>query len=299
MNAVSRMQPQPHSKLRLPPLLQVEVALRCKEDPRLFFPELYRNLKLAAPKISYGQLSRLCKIPSRTYVGEIFRGEKFPSKEVLEKICMALGLERDVVDALTLWSKSEAGPTSTASQRANLASRLSHLRSRLIASEEEFAVLYSKLECSALYAALGSPDSGATVTDIGARTGLKEAAVEDGLKFLIERGLARETSAKDGPIRYVAETNHLALIPLMRKEFFAPYYRVNCNRAGELCQRRWTSKTDLFFNSCFSINKSQAEKFKGRLRQLLIEFAESSENPNGDSVFVLNCGFFEFTSELE
>jgi hypothetical protein len=54
-----------------------------------------------------------------------------------------------------------------------------------LADEEEFAVLYSKLECSAVYAALGSPETGASCSDICERTGLDESVALGALELLI------------------------------------------------------------------------------------------------------------------
>ena len=138
-----------------------------------------------------------------------------------------------------------------------------------------------------VYAALGSVERGATVSEISQRTELSDFEVEAALEHMLKGGLALKKKARYYPLQA-----HLSFEGLNQSEIFKKHFILNSERAIKIVKSGLSSDSKLFMSSAFSVNPADLPKLKDELRSLLLKFVDSSERANGHKVVNIVASLF-------
>jgi hypothetical protein len=138
-----------------------------------------------------------------------------------------------------------------------------------------------------IYAALGTPEEGATLDEISQRTGFLKEQCVDTLSRMIEDGAVRQGEKKN---HYFAKESHLLFKKIGSPEGFKTSYLRLLEETKIQAKKDFDSNDQLFMSSVFSVDPELLPEFKKELRQLLIRFVDTAENPNGKKVVRLITG---------
>jgi DNA-binding MarR family transcriptional regulator len=236
-------------------------------------------------RINYARLGRRAGIKSRSYVRMVMRGDKKPSPQALDSILSILEASSLIRRYLGLQLKIEK--TTLSKERERLARQLAALQTKL-GQNSSFQVeesLYRAVDLPMVFAALGSPDNGASVNEILKRTRLSKSRVLSALVALEAQNLV---ASRDG--RCFPRSSQL-LLPKASEGFFREFYLHLSEKSQRTARTDFQNRTNLFCGFVASIDSSKQKQHSDRLYQLLTEFLAEIEEPDGDTIVSLNVGF--------
>lgn len=145
--------------------------------------------------------------------------------------------------------------------------------------DPSFQFLLQDQDVMAVYAAAGSPESGATREQILQRTRLSEGNLEKALKRLESVGLLTKT----GDL-YFPKDLHLFLMSSDKSQLLTALFQ----KAAEKAQRRAptgvSSATEFFFTSQFCVHEKDLPALKLALRETILKFVDEAIASEGDRI---------------
>ncbi|HWU43063.1 MAG TPA: TIGR02147 family protein [Bdellovibrio sp.] len=248
----------------------------------------------AGRKFGYADLARFGGFSARSFPRGVCIGEKNVTLLSLPKFIMGLGLTGDVAEYFRLLVEKEhfeCRARKTSDMQINKS--LGNLRKRLAAksfSPASNAVADSIFQIEfvpVVYAALGTPEHGAKITEIISKTGLAREAVISTLEKLMANQIAEKKQGK-----FFAKENHLNLQDINQSDVFKNFYVHLLERAQAKALKEFSSGSNLHFCSSFSVRERELPKFKDDLRSLLLRYVDSVESSDGDKVVSVVCSMF-------
>lgn len=244
--------------------------------------------------LSFAELSRRAGFSSRSYPSDVVSGYRRITAASLPGFIKALKLKGDLKNYFVLLvsrEETDLQPLGLAKEQVNknLAKVRERLQSRFEGSAETSEKVYSHKYWLEIYAALGDPTSGASLAEILTKTKIAKTECAEALLKMTEAGLVRQEPRSQ---RYFAVENHISFDELGGAGFFRKHFISSLQELSRQATEESFSKQDrLFLTSVFSISQDRAEEFRKELRDLMVRFVDSSENPKGDSVAKLVVGF--------
>jgi uncharacterized protein (TIGR02147 family) len=238
--------------------------------------DFLRKYLKALPNKGRGELRRLSEATGihSTTLSQALRGDRPFSLEQVANICRYLGLnDFETKYALLLLQSERAG---TQVLREIFEAELKALRQQALElvnvvkrdknlSEAEKAIFYSNWYYSAI-AVLSSVPGLQTATSLSAKTSLSLQKTNQALEFLVRSGLCEEKNGKIGPGTH---STHLdAKSPLVSRHHGNWRIKAMEKHPG------LNSETEMAYSSPMSISKSDANKIRSLLVELVREVSE-------------------------
>jgi hypothetical protein len=139
--------------------------------------------------------------------------------------------------------------------------------------------------CLAVYAAAGSPGSGATHEQLAQRTRLSNEEVKKAITLLIKAGVVEESAGRVFP-----KDLHVALKSVGTGAAFSALFQSACKAAAARSLSAVPSENELFFTSSFGIDETRLPELKAALRSVILKFVDESIEPEGNRVVHLTTG---------
>ncbi|MBP9707783.1 MAG: TIGR02147 family protein [Oligoflexales bacterium] len=266
------------------------------ENYRDFILLFLEHKKKLQPKYNFSLFAKKAGFSSRSFAREVCQGTKRLSATSLEKFIKAMELQGELKNYFILLvnlDQPEIGSLNLTSSEI-----LSHLkRSRLRLKEASGkskpsasakAAIYRIGDWPLVYAALDS-EKGSTVKEISERTGLSSAQVMRELKNLAGLHMIYCDIATN---LYHSQDNHIFLHNLDTDQFFKNYILNSFEKAKHIVDKGMNPETTCFYNSTFSIKRSDLAKLCVELRSTLYKYIDKAEAPLGDSVVNLTLAFW-------
>jgi uncharacterized protein (TIGR02147 family) len=248
---------------------------------------VYKEERSQSRPFSYAKISQRGGFSSRSFPRDVATGKKRITASSLYPMIKGLGLKGDLADYFkTLVHIEHLETCYPAKDRTSLERKLQNLRDRI--SKKRKVSLgndpYASEFFPFVYAACGVSSVGATLKEIEKRTELPRSRVEKTVQDLVNLGLLVYKEPN-----YIPVESHLLYEGLNESRAFQKAFQYLLSVSSAKAERNFDSKVDLFFSSCFSVRKSQLPRLKSELRDLLLCYVDSAEDPEGDKVASVVC----------
>lgn len=244
--------------------------------------------------ISFAELSRRAGFSSRSYPSDVVNGHRRITAASLPQFIQGLKLTGDFKNYFVLLvSHEEQDINPLGYSREKIEKSLLKVRERMrtgFAPEKQVASskVYGKKFTLEVYAALGTANGGASLNEIMSRTKLSKEKCATILLEMQEDGLIQYDREAN---RFFAPESH-RIMDKLGDDFFRLHFLESLRYiSSEATETAFKKEDRLFLTSVFSISKSQAEKLKKELRDVIIRFADTAEDASGDSIAKVVVGF--------
>lgn len=263
---------------------------------RDFIKRVIESKRRDGRRFGYSDIARYAGFSSRSFPRDVAIGKKKISLQSLHKLSVGLGLTGDLAQYFRILVEIEhpscrLRPTSLDRQLRSL----QNLKGRILQKSRihslqplrEGEVAFSVPTLPLIYAALGTTETGASISEIQKRTGLRKNEIATTLTALKESDLVEKQND-----RYFAKEGHLSFQGLKQSEIYQKFYLHLIEQASANARARFNSDEHLFFSSSLSIDQSDLPKLKESLRAVLLDYVDRTEKPSGDKVVSIACSFF-------
>lgn len=240
-------------------------------------------------RYTYADLARSSGFSSRSFIREVIIGKKTLTPSSLQKIVRGLNLSKELTQLFIYLVELEIEECRAAQTSLEaIKGKLRNLRSRL--SQKERTVLknadspFSIQGLPQVFAALGTPEQGATINQIMKRTEFDMEKIHVLLENLQLQGLVTKQGMK-----YFSQFSHPSLQHLGEKSHFLKFIEGNLKQALEHLEHDYSLPHCLLFSSCLTIKLKDQERLKEELRSLLLKYVDESDVPDGEKVITLTC----------
>lgn len=261
------------------------------------FIKYYKEEVSKESSLSYGQIALRAGFASRSFTSDVVSGRKELSLSTLMPMVIGLSLKSDLAEyfkhLVYVQHPHLCFPKKALSR---IQSRLKNLKTRLLA-KEGISILSNHSDASqahlipVVYAACGG-EEGVSISEVSSKTNLSPGIALQVLTEMVNKELVSNKQNK-----YFCRGDHISLQNLNNKSRFVDFYTRNLQNGITSAKANFEDENKLFFSSSFSIPVEQMPALKEELREVLLSFADSSEDANGDSVAVVSC-FFESLKSL-
>ena len=264
-------------------------------DYRTFMVKAFAAGIREGAKFNFAALSRKAGFSSRGFISEIIDGRRRLTAASYPKILKALALPKGLktyFELLVAREEEELNPKGFERKEidARLEQQRAQFRSRLAAQEETLkaADVLSRgrhmLDC---FAALGSPETGATLEEVVSKTGL---AADTCARVLAH--FAQQTVAVERGGRYYSSNPHLIFSGLGDRHGAKSCYLETLGELKRKADADFKARDRAFIQSVFSVDRHKLPELKARLSEVIDEFVQESVNDDGDCVSKLLVGLY-------
>lgn len=241
-------------------------------------------------KINYAELSRRCKYSSRAHIYELLTGKKKISAPVVVRLSEALRLKSTEKRLFALLAEKETSSKVTKALDDSikvLAAKLI-LQTQINDSEIKMTEVFSGYHVFSIYAALGSPEKGASLAELKSSTNINENLILTALEKFIATGCVEKN--KD---RYFLTTVSLDLVNLGANLNFKEAFLRALDQIKPRAQRMEFFGSDLYFHTAIPIRKGTQKLLKERLRECIIDFIDKNDGGIGDEIVHINLSAYK------
>jgi uncharacterized protein (TIGR02147 family) len=247
----------------------------------------YRRFLASATRgANFSELTRRAGFSSRSYIKEVIDGKKRIGAQSIPRFSKALSLTGPLNEYFKLLVRiEEEREAFDDHSKAQLQKRLNQVKERLkrkiekprLNASEHSVLLNSK--SLRVYAALGSPEKGATLSEIQNRCGLTKIQCENILQAFAEKSIV----TLEGSRYKIGQTN-FDFSELGGEHAFGNVLAQTLKNLAQMAPTRYRSDKELFLYSTFTVNEADLPEIKKRLRETLIDFMDSRQVDDGDRV---------------
>jgi uncharacterized protein (TIGR02147 family) len=260
---------------------------------RDFLKKAFACLRKENPRFNYAAFARKAGFSSRSFPKDVESGYRRMTITALPKFAQGLGLRGEpkayfellvAVDEPDVYT----GKLDRLEIRKKLQKIKQNLRSRIDAEKQaNIPELFRIKYWQELYAALGSEERGASLSEIIDRTRISEAICTQSLEKLCQYQLA---TFNEQTQRYYSKNLHISFGKLGKDDFFKQSY-LDLGASLLRDARDGFHRDDrLFFDSAFSVHTQDLPHLKKELRELLLRFVLNSEKSEGDRIAKIVVG---------
>jgi uncharacterized protein (TIGR02147 family) len=256
------------------------------------FAKLWIEERRKEKKIGYSDIARLGGFSARSFPRDVINGSKRLTLASIPKFAKGLQLKGELSDFFrTLVEIEHEDCRTKISDFVKLQDLKLRLKERILAkhgktdSNTDEAFKVSSLP--EVYAALGSVERGASISEILARTSLSAFEIEAALDQMVASGIAQKKKA-----RYFPRQTHLSFEGLKQSEIFKKHFIWGSERSARMVKTGLSSDSKLFLSSAFSVNQGEIPKLKEELRALLMKFVDTAETTDGNKVVNIVASLF-------
>ena len=258
-----------------------------------FLKKAFTELERSKNGFSYADFARKAGFSSRSFPRDVVLGKKRLTASSAIAFANALKLRGDLKQFFVLLVEVQgdgiaASPTSLEKAKK----QLNQVRQRLVHEQRDESkkhTLFTRTKYwFEVYAALGTLERGASLDAIERRTNLSSTVCKNTLTEMVQQGVARFDAHTN--IYYPTES-HLITDQLGKNDGFKTMYLESLKRLEKRALESFDSSDELFFYSAFSIQGNKMNSFRAELRELILQFVDQNETPEGDKVVKLTLGF--------
>lgn len=250
--------------------------------------------------ISQNQLSIRAGFSSKSFLSEILSGKKRLNLNSAEKFSKGMRLRKNLAQYFRnlvaiemanngLLNKSEINSLTLENEKI-----VSKATSKIYIDASSQGEIESKKKIMLqenfpiVFAALGSSSEGATVEDVFKRTGIPISRIQ---KILLEMTEINFIKATDH--RYFAPSNLVDFDFLNTDEYFKSNFERSSSRALKKLKSASpvSDRKCLYMTQTFSVDTQNLSALKEKLKNLILEFADSAEYASGDKVSEICISF--------
>ncbi|HXH29305.1 MAG TPA: TIGR02147 family protein [Bacteriovoracaceae bacterium] len=251
------------------------------ESYREFLKRFFEIKKRLNPGYSYNVFARSALL-AKSLPRDIVEGERRLTEKSLPKFLRAMQLPGLVEEFFIKLVESETNPSSKnyLHKLAQMYIETSFTKSFTDQNFQDSAIPF-------IYAASGNVGVGSSLTEIAHRTGLPEEKIRGLIDKLEALELGRFDQKTD---KFTPSVSQVHVNSGNENANFRSFYLYSL----ELVRASFTvaQKKGLFYSDVFSLNEKDLPRVKEELEKLLKSFVLKNENSTGDSVAVMNLGFF-------
>ncbi len=270
-----------------PELLKLLVSSKTYQE---FLNLYFQEAKALSKAFSYGQFAIKSGI-SKSLIKAILDGKKRITHRTLTPILQTLDLPLHVDNyfsyLVALEDPSVLNPLLNKTKIKTYLQKFSILALQEHGTFQPVDDLFKQMDLPFIYASLGDPEKGANLETIIRRTGLSNEKVMSGLEFLIFNKTV--TKINDS---YIAERLFSFLDLSKENSFFHHFYLHLLEKHFSASKNNFVSKKNLFHMNVFSAKSENSESLKQELKEILNNFVQKNEDPDGDIVLSLQTGLF-------
>jgi hypothetical protein len=255
-------------------------------DYRSFLRALLDERRANGEKVNFSGLSRRAGFASRSYIKEVLEGKKRVAAPSLLRFIKAFRLDKTTGSLFSFLVALEEEDVNF----EGLSSE--HLRLKIEATREKLSRRISKSKnvnrsdafapgprAVEVFAALGSPERGASIEQIQSRSRLDQETCMKVLNYFLAKKIIRHEKG-----RYFLSQPNLDLGSLGKDLAFKKLFGRVIEELNQSHRSKLSSKEELFFYSAYSVRRSQLPEMKKRLRELLLEYIDTEQVDDGDAV---------------
>jgi hypothetical protein len=288
------------TKKRLAILEAKSVELAGARSYREFLHVVFKIWAQADLAMNYAEFARRAGLAARSFPRAVMNGEKKLSESSLPLFLQALGLRGNLRDLFRLLvakeerlksilgELTELNVTKLDSQIERIRTRLAQKRTRIkpLRNEDFFRNRIQTL----IFAGAGSLESGSDINTISSRTGIAVNLVTNELPLMEKLGMIKFDTENNWvwPLCFHIDITNSGRLRAVEADFIE-----SSRNLEQVARRRFSSDDELFFQSVFSVKKSNLGHLKVALRDLLLTFAEENEDSDGDRLMRIVTGFFK------
>jgi uncharacterized protein (TIGR02147 family) len=266
----------------------ISSILISSENYRDFLREAFESLKLSRRGCSFHRLAQKIGCKSKSYPRDVMIGRRSLTAEYSPKFADAFGLRGDSKKLFLKLVELERteDPTQIRLEIQKIKQRLKNKTEQKIKPLQD---LFQQSSWIDIYAAAGSPENGASLSEICQRTSFAANFVEEILPHMIQKGVLKQDPKTK---HYLPLNLHYFFDDADKDQMFEKRYFEILERVKKQATVGMQSDEKLFLCSTFSIKSQQRSQFKMELRELFNKFVEDSESAEGDQLSHLLVGFF-------
>jgi hypothetical protein len=268
-----------------------QILLKSSE-PREFFDRAFRYLKTESPVWSLAYLVKHGGFASRAHVREVLIGKRALTPSALAGLMQAFPLSPAQRDYLMLhFEETELTIGEGTTARENLMRRKQLAAARL-AKKTELPDLgiFAEPEWPTVYAALGTTEEGATLSDVRRRTKLPPETCVRILSHLLAHDLVVHQEDLD---RFLPRENHLIFEQMAAPEVIRRIFIQSLSEAQAALAADPSPEEALFYSGKVCISRSHMKELQDRLYEMCLKNLNESENPKGDAVATVLVSVFD------
>jgi hypothetical protein len=163
---------------------------------------------------------------------------------------------------------------------------LRHIHNR---KQDHLLSVYSQNAWPIVYASLGSDVNGASMDEISARARIPYRECEKILQEMERHQVVRKHTETG---KFLSHNPHLIYQGLGNNSAFKDFFLASIVRAKKNAQANFSEQDRLFFSSAISVKRSNLQKYRLKLRELLDTFAENAEDVDGEDIVSIVCSLF-------
>lgn len=268
----------------------------------LILQENYRNflvkfIELMSQKksINFSQLSRQAGFSSRSFIKEVITGKKRLTMSSMTKLKKALGLTAGLANYFeALVALEEEGVNIQNFSLEVRQKKILKIRKKLLDSINNKKIAHKEAETIFLnryapdvYAALGAPESGATLDEITQKNGLSQSQVLSVLQYFLDLKIISKTKN-----RYFLNQNNLDIFAQGKNLNFQNIYIQSLRTLADEARYQFDSSDKLFLHSTFSISKEKLPALKEKMQKIIIELLDEEQIDTGSTVAHVTLGLY-------
>lgn len=261
-------------------------------DPREFFDRAFHHLKGQSPLWSLAYLARHGNFASRAHVREILIGKRAMTRAALDGLIQAFALtpaQKDYVELLFAESERSESMAPSHPSRRSLARKRQLAAARLAPKTELPSLdIFSEPDWSTVYAALGTAEHGAAISDICRRTKFTHEKSMRILRHLMSFGLVAEQGS-----RFLPRENHIIFEQMSAPAMIQRIFEQSLTEASQVLATQPSPERALFYSGKVCISKRQLKELQERLYEMCLKNLHEAENPEGDSVVTVLVSLFD------
>lgn len=264
------------------------------DDALDFFKEAFECLKSSNRAYSYGMLARAGGIASASYLREVLNGKRSLTPKGFAGICKAYRLNKEGVELLRLMLALKDKAFNPGRQSAEEISTEIDKHRKLIIKKSKFLRIHdvhpekfnSPLSVSRVIAAMGSDKTGASLDDLIFKTMLPKQNVLQIVEFLSLKGILKETKDE----RYLLVENKIIFDSEGEDSFIKRLYLEAMEHHAQKARQSFKDQSNINLVYTFSASKDKIETARNRIRQIIQDLVDESEDPTGEEIYTLVFG---------
>ena len=263
-------------------------------DYRQFLGLFFNQSNTSPKKMTFQQFSQKAGFSSKSFVADIIAGRKRITPLSIEKVTQGLSLNKTWTEYFkALVAKDEPLFWTDRKTSKDYLKILEQLRNRI---GKKGLTLDATNKCSLLensnfptiYASLGHPETGASLSEIALRAKVPKEEILSLLEKLLQRGWVVHNPSLQ---RYYPQAEFIDFVQMGADENFISDYLRSIQKVKSRFPKLSHQQSCTFMTQTFTIEKSKLPELNHRLKEVLLEFCNHAENTEGDTVAELLISF--------
>ncbi|WP_374077255.1 hypothetical protein [Bdellovibrio bacteriovorus] len=256
------------------------------QDARAFLKRALEVRYRKKGKINLADFSRRAGFSSRSFLSEYLAGKKGLSRESVGQLKTALKLPKPYLDLFSLLvGKDQPELLARRLSVEDIERQMGSIKVSVARQTEAMSQikdpsrLISKPTLFRVFAALGTEEEGASLSEITTRASMSPENVIESLQFLMNEGAI---TTQNG--RYYVRSHQIDFLKMSDSSSLADLTRTLCSQIRADANEIAADSKNYIFYTAFSLQSHQLPEFKEKLREAIFGVLDQYQDDKGDSV---------------